>query len=203
MLPFSHIFHIHTQIVDLVRGGLTSLQRGTLGALVVMDVHARDVVADLAKENIQDVGDFAWQAQLRSYWESTVSLLLIHWSQSRSGFGAWLAIDDWLRTFVRVDILLTDVCQLSMFGSQGSKFTPGQGLEVDFTIRMRMMNSSLEYGYEYLGNSSRLVITPLTVRKECLQIFNLSQMLITVAVKWLALWRHAHSTKHIRELLCF
>ena len=63
----------YLQVVDLVRGGLTTLQRGTLGALVVMDVHARDVVAELAKEHVQDVGDFAWQAQLRSYWEGSVS----------------------------------------------------------------------------------------------------------------------------------
>jgi len=54
--------------VDLVRGDLTKLQRATLGALVVMDVHARDVVTDLAAQGITSDRDFEWQAQLRSYW---------------------------------------------------------------------------------------------------------------------------------------
>ena len=98
------------KVVDRVRGELTSLQRKTLGALVVMDVHARDVVAKLAEKGVSSATDFDWQAQLRSYWE-----------EDETG-------------------------------------------ERDFTTIMRIMSAQVEYGYEYLGNSSRLVITPLTDR---------------------------------------
>ena len=58
------------EIVGLVRGELTKLQRATLSALVVMDVHARDVVVSLAAQNLQGKPqDFAWLSQLRMYWE--------------------------------------------------------------------------------------------------------------------------------------
>jgi dynein heavy chain, axonemal len=61
--------------VELVRGELTKLQRATLGAQVVIDVHARDVLAQMAKDGVCSDTDFAWQAQLRC---------VLH--------GAWIAV---------------------------------------------------------------------------------------------------------------
>jgi hypothetical protein len=51
--------------VRLVRGDLTSLQRATIGALVVIDVHARDVVAEMVDDKVAGEEDFSWQARLR------------------------------------------------------------------------------------------------------------------------------------------
>ena len=103
-------------VVGKVRGQLTKLERQTLGALVVMDVHARDVVDNMSKSNVTSPEDFDWAAQLRTYWES------------------------------RPDA------------------EPGTPEAEEKTAMLRMMSAEVEYGYEYLGNSSRLVITPLTDR---------------------------------------
>lgn len=51
--------------VKLVRGNLTALERSTIGALVVIDVHARDIVAEMVTEKVSSVDDFGWLSRLR------------------------------------------------------------------------------------------------------------------------------------------
>jgi dynein heavy chain len=49
-----------TQLTDLVRGKLTSLQRKIIVALITTDVHARDIIEDLVKSNVSSIYDFSW-----------------------------------------------------------------------------------------------------------------------------------------------
>ncbi|XP_075217843.1 uncharacterized protein LOC142322649 [Lycorma delicatula] len=90
-------------IVQLLGENLTKNQRISLEALIVLEVHNKDVVADLYNHGITTDLDFKWLSQLRYYWE-------------------------------------------------------------DGGMVVRICNVSFNYKYEYLGNSARLVITPLTDR---------------------------------------
>ena len=90
-------------MVELVRNGLSPRARNTLGSLLTVDVHARDVVEKLEAEGVTSPEEFSWTSQMRYYW-------------------------------------------------------------IEKTVKLAMIHTTLEYGFEYLGNTGRLVITPLTDR---------------------------------------
>ncbi len=94
-------------MTQLVRGEITNAARTTVGALTVVDVHARDVTQQLVDDRVSSVHEFLWIQQLRYYWEPSAE------------------------------------------DKEGDLFA-------------MMVRAKRPYGYEYLGNSFRLVITPLT-----------------------------------------
>ncbi|KAA6323347.1 MAG: putative dynein heavy chain axonemal, partial [Streblomastix strix] len=93
------------EAVTLVRGQLAPLERATVNTLIVVDVHARDIVETLVREKSSSSEAFEWMRNLRYYWDQD-----------------------------------EDECIV------------------------RQTSTEFIYGYEYLGNSPRLVITPLTDR---------------------------------------
>lgn len=95
--------HQIEKTVTLVRGRLEPGARITINALIVIDVHARDVVRLLIDKQVTNIMDFDWISQLRYYW-------------------------------------------------------------LDNSILVTIITTSVAYAFEYLGNTSRLVITPLTDR---------------------------------------
>ncbi|VDM31966.1 unnamed protein product [Hydatigera taeniaeformis] len=103
LLP--HLLNQLNELRILVKGDLTKIARMTLSALIVIEVHARDVVDNMIQQDVSSVNAFEWISQLRYYWINT-----------------------------------------------------SEELEI------RVVNAHFPYGYEYLGNTTRLVITPLTDR---------------------------------------
>lgn len=100
---FNFMKELMNKMVEIVRGELNTLERTMMGALIVLDVHGRDVIELLIETQVKNINDFEWTKQLRYYWDHD-----------------------------------SDNCIV------------------------RQTNTRFTYGYEFLGNSPRLVITPLT-----------------------------------------
>lgn len=46
--------------MELVRGDISSLDRATIEALIVLEVHNRNIVKELKDEGVDKVNDFKW-----------------------------------------------------------------------------------------------------------------------------------------------
>lgn len=75
---FSKIQADLADIVGLIRSkDLSNLSRNTIKSLIVIDVHAKDVVDELVNKNVCSLDDFVWLAQLRYYYEDGQTLVRI------------------------------------------------------------------------------------------------------------------------------
>lgn len=99
-----HIRQLKALII-LLLGDLSAGDRQKIMTVCTIDVHARDVVAQMIEKKVESSSAFQWQSQLRHRWDD------------------------------KVDDCFANIC-----------------------------DAQFRYDYEYLGNTPRLVITPLTDR---------------------------------------
>ena len=62
---FAHLQQQLDELRTLVRSPLSKMGRQILSALIVIEVHARDVVTNMVDEEVCNVNDFEWISQLR------------------------------------------------------------------------------------------------------------------------------------------
>ena len=60
-----------------VRSDLSNEARKKANALIIIDVHARDIIDTFVRDSIMDAREFAWESQLRFYWDRTQDDILI------------------------------------------------------------------------------------------------------------------------------
>ena len=108
-----HLHNMYSQVqqlstlIGLLLGELSKGERQKIMSICTIDVHARDVVAKLIAQKVDNSQAFTWLSQLRHRWDE----------EQRHCFA--------------------NIC-----------------------------DAQFKYSYEYLGNTARLVITPLTDRLE-------------------------------------
>jgi len=59
-------------VISLVRGDLTKLMRGSLVALITIDVHNCDIIKYFINDNTDSKKDFNWQMRIRYYWDDLI-----------------------------------------------------------------------------------------------------------------------------------
>lgn len=74
-------------MVAVVRKDLNILQRTLMGALIVLDVHARDVITELAAKGIKNLNDFEFSKQLRYYWDADIDDCMVRQTNTSFRYG--------------------------------------------------------------------------------------------------------------------
>lgn len=81
---------LHGQIDEMVvkvRMDLSSNERKKLNTMLIVDVHARDIVDRFVRDSIMDAREFEWESQLRFYFDKTSDEIVIRQCSGSFGYG--------------------------------------------------------------------------------------------------------------------
>ncbi|MCL4419562.1 AAA family ATPase, partial [Patescibacteria group bacterium] len=71
----------------MVRDKLDSITRKKVNTLLIIDVHARDIVDGFVRESVLHAKEFAWESQLRFYWDRDVDDCIIRQCTGQFRYG--------------------------------------------------------------------------------------------------------------------
>lgn len=101
------------KLAQMVRQDLSELLRMSLVSLITIDVHARDIVTELVRSQVQEATSFEWLKQLRYYWDTEIDNSVVRMSNSMYIYGY-----EYLGAATRLVITpLTDRCYLCLMGA--------------------------------------------------------------------------------------
>ncbi|CAH1801914.1 unnamed protein product [Owenia fusiformis] len=81
---------LHKQIDDLVvqvRSPLSKNDRAKFNSVLIIDVHARDIIDGFVRDSIMDAKEFEWESQLRFYWDKEPDELIVRQCTGTFGYG--------------------------------------------------------------------------------------------------------------------
>ena len=74
-------------LTKMVRGELSSRERKKVNTLIIIDVHARDIVDSFMRDSVLDESDFAWESQLRFKWDKSRDDIVINQCSGEFRYG--------------------------------------------------------------------------------------------------------------------
>ncbi|KAJ7387136.1 Dynein heavy chain 10, axonemal [Desmophyllum pertusum] len=82
---------MHKQIGDLVQKvrqpNLTKNDRKKFNTILIIEVHARDIIDSFVRDSIMDTREFEWESQLRFYWDQLPDELMVRQCTGEFGYG--------------------------------------------------------------------------------------------------------------------
>ena len=76
------------ELVERVRDpGLSRNERKKINTLLIIDVHARDIISSFVRDSILDIREFEWESQLRFYWVKEDDNLEVRQCTGTFGYG--------------------------------------------------------------------------------------------------------------------